>query len=170
MPMPMLCSWSQCTGCDSLVRAGDPTAARQWMGRFIGDETAMARLRLQAISTGVDAVPAMLDDHALADRIEAGICSGSMRVCGAAAALQLYGLVLVKAPAAAPAPPAAAPAPTAPRAAPVAPPPPVETTFGSDLDVAAQVAVLVQASVSGVPFCAECAKAAAKRAAAEAMA
>jgi hypothetical protein len=166
--MPMLCSWGQCTGCDILVRPGDPTAARQWINRFIGDEVAMARLRLQAASIGAEISPAMLDDHALADRIEAGITSGSMRVCGAAAALKLYGLVSSKAPAVAPAAPA--PAPTAPRASPAAPPPPVETTFGSDLDVAAQVAVLVQAARDGVPFCAECAKAAAKRAAAEAMA
>ena len=170
--MPMLCSWSQCTGCDSLVRAGDSTAARQWIGRFIGDEAKMARLRLQVIATGAEAAPLMLDDHALADRIEAGISSGSMRVCGAASALKLHGLVLVKAPAAAPSRSSSAPtaAPTAPRAAPVAPPPPVETTFGSDLDVAAQVAVLVQAARDGVPFCEECAKAAAKRAAAEAVA
>jgi hypothetical protein len=44
----------------------------------------------------------------------------------------------------------------------VAPPPAAETTFGSDLDVAAMVAVLVQAAQDGVPFCEECARAAAE--------
>jgi hypothetical protein len=159
--MPALCAWSQCTGCDSPVRAGDPTAARRWVGRHIGDEATMARLRLIAIATGAEAATVMLDDQALADRIAAGINTGVLRVCGAATAQKLYGLVAIKAAAAAPTPSAAA-AP-APRAAPVAPPPPVETTFVADLDVAAMVAVLVQAAHDGVPFCEECAKAAARR-------
>ncbi len=157
----MLCTWSQCSGCDSLVRAGDATAARQWVGRFIGDEVTMARLRQLALSVGAEASPQLCDDQALADRITAGITAGSIRVCGPAKPVTLYGLAVVRAPAAAPAPPAPSPAP--PRAAPVAAPPPVETTFGSDLDVAAMVAVLRAAAQDGVPFCEECAKAAAKR-------
>jgi hypothetical protein len=36
-----------------------------------------------------------------------------------------------------------------------------ETTFGAELDVAAMVAVLVQAAQDGVPFCEECERAAA---------
>ena len=93
-------------------------------------------------------------------RSAAAIAAESMRVCGPAKVLPLYGLAAVRAPAAAPAPPASSP--SAPRAAPVAAAPPVETTFGSDLDVAAMVAVLVQAAQDGVPFCEECARAAAE--------
>lgn len=156
----MLCTWSQCSGCESLVRPEDATAARQWVGRFIGDEVMMARLRQLALAAGAEASPQMCDDHALADRIAAGIAAGLMRVCGPAKALTLYGLAVL-APAAAPAPPA--PSPPPPRVAPVAAPPPVETTFGPDLDVAAMVTVLVQAAQDGVPFCEQCAKAAAKR-------
>ena len=157
----MLCTWSQCSGCESPVRPGDGTAARQWVGRFIGNEVVMSRLRQLAQSSGADESPLMSDNQALADRIAASIMSGSIRVCGPAKAVTLYGLTTLKAPAAAPAPPAAAP--TAPRSAPVAPPPPVETTFGSELDVAAMVAVLRAAAKEGVPFCEECAKAAVKR-------
>lgn len=57
---------------------------------------------------------------------------------------------------------AAPPAPAAaPRAAPAATPPApaAETTFGADVDVAAQVAALVQAAQDGVPFCEECERA-----------
>ena len=156
----MLCTWSQCSGCDSLVRPGDATAAQQWVGRFVGDDVMMARLRQLALTAGAEVSPQMCDDHAVADRITAGITAGAMRVCGPAKALTLYGLTAVRAPAAAPAPPAPSSAP--PRATPVEAPPPVETTFASDLDVAAMVAVLVQAAQDGVPFCEECARAAAE--------
>ena len=156
----MLCAWSRCTGCTSPVRAGDPTAARQWVGRFIGDDVMMSRLRLLVLAAGAETAPAMCDDQAVADRITAGISAGSIRVCGPAQALALPGLAAVRAPVAALAR-AAAP----PRAAPVAPPSAVQTTFGSDLEVAAMVAVLVQAAQDGVPFCEECAKAAAAAAA-----
>ena len=163
----MLCTWSQCSGCESLVRAGDATAARQWVGRFVGDEVTMARLRQLALAAGAEASPQRCDDHALAERIAAGIMAGSMRVCGPAKAPSLYGLAAAMTPIAAPAAPPA-PSPTPPRVAPEAAPPPVETTFGSDLDVAAMVAVLVLAAQAGVPFCEECAKAAGKRAEASA--
>ncbi len=154
----MLCTWPQCSGCESPVRAGDATAARQWAVQWVGDAVVMARLRQLALAAGAEATPLMCDDHALAERITAGITAGSMRVCGPAQALRLYGLATVSA-----ATPAASAAAAAPRAAPVAPPPPAETTFGPDLDVATMVAVLVQAAQDGVPFCEECAKAAAKR-------
>ncbi len=158
----MLCAWSQCTGCNSPVRAGDPTAARQWVSRFVGDDPGMARLRLLAISIGAEASPARADDQALLDQIAAGIAAGSVRVCGAASTLRLYGLV------ASPARASAAPAPAAPPRAVSAVAAAAETTFGPDLAVAAMVAVLVQAAQQGVPFCEECVKAAAKRAAAQA--
>lgn len=156
----MLCTWSQCSACISPVPAGDPVSARQWVGRFIGDDVMMSRLRQLALAAGAESSPAMCDDQALADQIAAGITAGSMRVCGPAQALTLPGLAAAQPPVAAPAR-AAAP----PRAAPVALPPAAQTTFGSDLAVAAMVAVLVQAAQDGVPFCEECAKAAAAAAA-----
>lgn len=157
----MLCAWSRCTGCNSPVRAGDPTAARQWVARFVGDEPTLARLRLLAISVDADASPIRADDQALLDQIAAAITSGSVRVCGAASTLRLYGLVAAPVKASAPAAPPAAPPRAASMVAAAA-----ETTFGPDLAVAAMVAVLVQAAQQGVPFCEECAKAAVKRAAA----
>lgn len=157
---PLLCTWRQCSACISPVPPGDPVSARQWVGRFIGDDVMMARLRQMAFDAGAESSPAMCDDQSLADRITAGITAGSMRVCGPAQALTLLGLVAARPPVAAPAR-AAAP----PRAAPVAPPPVAQTTFGPDLAVAAMVAVLVQAAQDGVPFCEECAKAAAATAA-----
>ena len=160
----MLCTWPQCSGCESPVRAGDATAARQWAGQWVGDAVVMARLRQLALAAGAEATPLMCDDHALAERITAGITAGSMRVCGPAQALRLYGLATVRALAPAPAASAAA---AAPRAAPVAAPPPAATTFGPDLDVGSMVAALVQASQDGVPFCEECARAAALAAAEE---
>ena len=159
----MLCAWSQCTGCNSPVRAGDPTAARLCVGRLAGDEPGLARLRLLAMAIGAEASPARADDQALLDQIAAGITAGSVRVCGAVSTLRLYGLVATPARASAPAAPPAAPPRAASAMAAAA-----ETTFGPDLDVAAMVAVLVQAAQQGVPFCEECAKAAAKRTAAEA--
>ena len=154
----MLCTWNQCSGCDSLVRAGDATAARQWVGRFVGDEVTMARLRQLALSAGAEASPQMCDDHALADRIVAGITAGSMRVCGPAKAIRLLGMPPRQS--AAPAPASAAATPRAARAAPA---PAAETTFSDDLDVAAMVAVLRAAAQDGVPFCEECAKKAAEK-------
>lgn len=154
----MLCTWSQCSGCESLVRAGDATAARQWVGRFVGDEVTMARLRQLALTAGAEASPQMCDDQALVDRITAAITAGAMRVCGPAKAIRLLGMPIRQA--AAP-PPSAAAAP--PRAAAAAPPPAAETTFAVDLDVAAMVAVLRAAAQVGVPFCEECAKKAAEK-------
>ena len=66
----MLCAWSRCTGCNSPVRAGDPTAARQWVGRFVGDEPTLARLRLLVISVDADASPIRADDQALLPNVE----------------------------------------------------------------------------------------------------
>lgn len=69
-----------------------------------------------------------------------------------------------------PAPPAAPPPPppAARRSAPAAPVAAPIGTFTPALDVAAMVAVLRQAARDGVPFCEECARAAAERAGASA--
>ncbi len=161
--MSELCSWSQCAGCISPLRLGDPVSARQWLGRHIGDDAAMARLRLLAGSAGVEATPLILDDQALADQLAARIATGAIRVCGARQAPKLYGVTSTPvAAAAAPAPSSATPAPApAAKAAPA----PAETTFGSGMDPAAMAATLREAARDGVPFCEECARAAAMAAA-----
>ena len=164
----MLCTWSQCSGCESLVRAGDATAARQWVGRFIGDEVAMARLRQWAATAGLLAAPATADDQALADCLAAAIGSGALRVCGPASTPKLYNLAMLRAPAASAAPATAASPPAQPRRTAAAAVTPAESTFSAGLDSAEMEAALVRAAQDGAPFCEECAKAASARAAASA--
>ncbi len=165
--MSELCPWSQCAGCISPVRPGDPVSARQWLGRYIGDDAAMARLRLLAGNADAEATPLSLDDQALADQLAARIASGAIRVCGARQAPALYAVSSTPAAAAAPAAPSPSPSSTAPAAAAPATPAPAaaDTTFGSSMDPAAMAATLREAARDGVPFCEECARAAAMAAA-----
>lgn len=144
------------SGVDELAR--DPGASQQWLAACVGDDAAMARLRSTALglADGVDLSRA--DEHAVTGQLAHALADGRLRA-GFGPAPTLRRLVLAPAPAAPPSPPPAA----SPRAAPAAPPPAVATTFEANLDVAAMVAVLVQAAQDGVPFCEECAKAAAKR-------
>jgi len=142
--------------------ARDPGSAQQWLARCVGDDAAMSRLRLtgQALADGADL--SRVDDHAMTEQLAHALAEGRLRA-GLGTAPTLRRLVVAAAPAAPP--PAAGP-----RVTRVAPPAAAATTFEPDLDVAATVAVLVQAAQDGVPFCEECARAAAKRAAAEASA
>lgn len=121
----------------------------------------MLPLRLAAplLADGTDW--SRVDDQALLDQIGAALAQGRLLI-GATQQLQMRRLVSAEPPAPAPPPP---PPASAPRSAPAAAPPPAETTFGSELDVQAMVAVLVQAAQDGVPFCEECARAAAEAAA-----
>jgi hypothetical protein len=145
----------------------DVAGARQWLARAVGDDTSMAWLRQRALALADGTELSRIDDHQLVDHVAAAVAAGRLRTSGAAPRLQR--LVPAEAPAPTPSP-SPAPRPSTPRAAPVAAPAAVETTFGSDLEVAAMVAVLVQAAQDGTPFCEECAKAAAARAAEEATA
>jgi|WetSurMetagenome_2_1015567.scaffolds.fasta_scaffold00932_6 hypothetical protein len=158
-----LLPWHEPGASGAISAHDDLGGARQWLEPSLGNDAAMARLRLTALALADGTDLSRIDDHRLVDHLAATAAAGRLRIAGAAP--RLLRLVPAPAPAAAPAAPPAG----APRAAPVAAPPAAETTFGSDLDVAAQVAVLQQASRDGVPFCEECAKAAA-RAAAEAAA
>ncbi len=127
----------------------------------IGVDADMARLRLQV----QQACPADLwwhcDDHqVLAVLTGAEAPRGAGLLSGASAGLQMRRLALATpAPAPAAPAPAASPAASSRRAAPPAAPAP--GTFEVELDVAAMVAVLQQAAREGVPFCEECARAAA---------
>lgn len=121
---------------------------------------AQLRLRVHALGDGTDL--SRLDDHAVAVFAAQALERGRLTLAGAPP--RLLPLAQASAP---PAPsPAPAPAPSPRRAAPAAPAAARATTFGAELDVAAMVMVLVQAAQDGVPFCEECARAAAQRGAA----
>jgi len=164
--MHRLRRWHPDGGADDGVGRLDPIEARQWLDRQVIDDADAGQLRGYALGLADGTDWSRLDEAQVKQQVATALEDGRLRT-GAGALVVLRPMGQVSAPVAAPAPPAPAPSP---RAAPVAPPPPVETTFGSDLDVAAQVAVLVQAAQDGVPFCEECAKAAAKQAAEEASA
>ena len=149
------------------MRGGDPVAAKQWLAPCVGDDAAMGALRTLALSLGDGTDWSRADDHHLLDHLSAAVVHGRLHA-GPAAPPRLRRMVTAAAPAPAPPPPPASSARAA--ASESAPPPVVETTFGSDVDVAAMVAVLQQAAQDGVPFCEECAKAAAQRQSAEATA
>jgi hypothetical protein len=151
--------WHDAQAGDAITSPGDVESARLWLAHTIGDDAVLAALRVTTLVLADGTELSRLDEHQLVDHLAAAVANGRLRAAGSRPALRR---LVAAAPAPAPAPPAAAPAR---RAAPVAPPAPVETTFGSELDVAAMVAVLVQAAQDGVPFCEECAQAAAEAAA-----
>ncbi|MCV2355938.1 hypothetical protein LNV09_17490 [Paucibacter sp. B2R-40] len=152
---------------DSAARLtpGDSVSARLSLSEAIGNDAALGRLRSTARSLAEGTDLSRLDEHQLIELLTPLLVDGWLH-------LDLrrplaYQLVPVAAPVSTPAP--AAPAPAGPRpAVAAAPPEPVDSTFGSSLDVAAMVAVLKAAAESGVPFCEECARAAAQRQVAEA--
>jgi hypothetical protein len=152
--------WHDAQAGNAITSPGDVESARLWLAHAIGDDAVLAALRMTTLGLADGTELSRLDEHQLVDHLAAAVAAGRLRTTGARP--ELRRLVIAAAPAPAPAPPPAAPAR---RAAPVAPPAPVETTFGSELDVAAMVAVLVQAAQDGVPFCEECAQAAAEAAA-----
>jgi len=152
-----LLDWHEGIAGEMLVRPGDPVSARQWLAAAVGDDAQTGALRGRAagLADGVDW--SRLDEHQTLDHLVAALTQGRL-LAGTAARPQMLSLV----PALAPAPPPPPPAAPALRAAPAAPARAVETTFGSDLDVAAMVAVLQQAAQDGLAFCEECARRAAE--------
>ncbi len=143
------------------VTPGDSVSARITLTEAIGDDAVLGRLRSTARSLAEGTDLSRLDEHQLIELLTPLLADGWLNL-GLHKPLA-YQLVPVAAPVSAP----AAPAPASPRPAAAAPPDPVDSTFGSSLDVAAMVAVLKAAAASGVPFCEECAKAAAQKQAAE---
>jgi len=127
----------------------------------IVDGAASARLRLAALGLGDGSDLSRCDDHQIVELLGAAVAQGRL-AAGPVAAPQLLKLPTSAPPAAAPPPPAPA---AAPRAAAAAQASVAETTFGAELDVAAMVVALQQAAQDGVPFCEECARAAAEAAA-----
>lgn len=153
--------WHEAGGAVGGAFRGDPVEARQWLDRQLVDDADAASARGCALGLADGTELSRLDDAQLKDLLSPALMSGRLTsVLGTPVVLR--GLTQSAAPAAAPPPAAAA---SSPRAAPApAPAPAADTTFEPGLDVVAQVAALKQAAQDGVPFCEECAKAAAKRA------
>lgn len=121
----------------------------------------MSALRMTALQLADGSDLSRCDDQQVLHTITAACTSGRLVTALGAGKPMLYRLV----PAPAPSPPPPAPA-SAPRpGAAVLPPAAVQSTFEPSLDVSAMVAVLQQAANDGTPFCEECARLAARRAA-----
>jgi hypothetical protein len=142
-----------------ITAPGDLSSARLWLARMIGDDAALASLRLKVLTLADGTALSQLDDQALIDHLAAAVAEGRLRIGGVRP--ELRRLVVGPAPAPATRAPPAAPVRRAAAAAPAAA---VDTTFDSELDTAAMAAVLAQAARDGVPFCEECARAAAQAA------
>ena len=128
----------------------------------VGDDAALVGLRLAAAALADGTDWSRCDDHAAIEQVRLAVDSGRLAGGDQPATLPaLRPLAPRRVVAPAPAPPGRS---TAPLAA-ALPPPPPESTFGANLDVAAMVNALRQAAQDGVPFCEECARAAAARAA-----
>jgi hypothetical protein len=137
---------------------GDRGAPRRTLGAGALDDGPQAMLRAAALQLDEGIPMPRLDHHDLLSLVSTAVATGWLRVGGPPPAL----MPLVGARAAAVAPPAPRPAAPPRRTAAVAAPV-AEGTFGADVDVAAMVAALTRAAADGVPFCEECAKAAARR-------
>ena len=159
--MLKLWPWHDAGGADGSVGRGDPVQWRQWLDRQLIDDSDASEARGYALGLSDGTELSRLDGAQLKDHLAAAMMAGRLDAAlGTPVVLRV--LTQTARPAAAASP--SAPAASSPRAASAAAPAPAaETTFGPDLDVVAQVAVLVQAARDGVPFCEECAKAAAKR-------
>jgi len=138
--------WFRDAGSDAGIGRRDPVEARQWLDRQIIDDADAGQLRWYAAGLHEGTDWWRLDDAQVKEQLAAALDEGRLRT-GQGAKVVLRPLDQLQ-PVPLPAPPAA----------------PVETTFAPNLDVAAQVAVLVQAARDGMPFCEECERAKRERA------
>lgn len=122
------------------------------------DDMDVAALRRRALSAGLGIDWSQVDDHTVAEFV------AWAAPVDAAEGPALHRLSPRLTVAAAPPPPAAA---SRPRTAPAAAPPPAAEagSLRPDLDAVAMAETLREAARDGVPFCEECAKAAAARSA-----
>lgn len=121
----------------------------------IGDDAALAGLRLAALGLADGSDWSRCDDHELVRLL------GHHRHAAApdAAAPALYPLSAPRMAAAASPPPAASSAPARVAAAAEAPVLPSTSAFSVDVDVPAMVQALAAAARDGIPFCEECERA-----------
>ncbi len=141
------------------ITAGvDPEALPPGPRPGVADDVASAQLRLLALSLADGADLSRLDDHHVAAGLAAARASGRLRLVAQAPPTLMR---LAFSPAGGEVPGAASAAGPRREAAVEAATPP-ENTFAADLDAEAMAAALVQAAQDGVPFCEECARAAAR--------
>ena len=176
-----LCRAGECGGCEPLFANRDPALARLALTPALLHPGAMASLRRSAVELAGGAALDRLDDHAVLAVLSDAVAAGRLQLCRAQAGadpgadasaegaqegpvdigVALKQTEAARAPTSAPRMAAAPRPPPPPPPAPPAPAPP-------EIDAAAQAATLREAARSGVPFCAECEKARAARAAREA--
>lgn len=173
-----LCRAGECKGCAPLFANRDGALARLALAPALRDAVAMAALRRLAVNHVGGAAHALLDDHEVLAVLAAAVIAGRLHLCQgqasadadpASASAAKVGVATKPADGAGGPPP---PPPRPSSAAPPAPrptPPPAPTAppldAAPEIDAAAQAATLRAAAQSGVPFCAECEKARAARAA-----
>ena len=160
-------SWGQCDASGDLQEFADHSSALSWLRQTISDSPTMATLRSLASeheSAGV-AVRQMSDDRVL-EHVSWLLRQGVLHVHSIPAPATAWRIVQVEQ-----ASPSAVSRPViSPKSTSAPPPVPKQIeepdTFSSQTDAAATAAVLRSAAEDGVPFCEECAKAAAARKAA----
>jgi len=161
-----VCAWQQCRLADTcpMLRKGGVLWCRD-LERLKRDGAAMANLRQIVAQTEDGFQPFRMDDDLVISqfvRLVAGhrfaLCAQFDRVQQVAGALETP----------APAPPAPAPPPPrkSPAPSPVMAPTAEVSSFPPTHDAAAQAAALVEAALTGEPFCEECEKARKEQAAA----
>ena len=168
-----ICFAGECKGCEPDFHHTGHGEITRWLRYYGADRAAMIQLRHLVDALGDANFLHLSSDTEVIERIGAMIAAGRLRVCGMVRAKRAVNKIRTVAPPA-PAPPPAGPAPR-PKSQPTSQPggfasgattPDPDDTFGDSLEVANMVAVLVEAAQLGVPFCEECARAAAARAAA----
>ena len=170
-----LCLARECKGCEQTLQNESRDEITRWL-RFQGvGADAMYQLRQIVEEAGDGSFLQLMSDAEVVDRLGSLIASGRLLICGALLAKTAVISKVARKGAPPPAAPPARPQPPRPQSQPTSQPrfsdpgaaaPDPNDTFGSSLEVADMVAVLVQAAELGVPFCEECARAAAARAAA----
>lgn len=176
-----LCRAGECEGCESLFANRDATLARLALTPALLHPGAMASLRRFAVVLAGGAALDRLDDHAVLAVLGEAVATGRLHLCRSQAGAEAsaegspespvdFGVAskqteITGAPAPAPPAPRMAAAPRPPPPPPPAPP----ADAAPEIDAAAQAATLREAARSGVPFCEECERARAARAAHEAV-
>lgn len=124
----------------------------------VGDDAAMASLRVSALALADGTDWSRCDDHEVAGQVASALVRGRLSAAQAAPALALYRLAVAPVAAAPSAPLSAAP-PSVARGLPAAGIALPDATLSLDLDVQAMVQALIEAANNGVPFCEECERA-----------
>lgn len=158
-------SWRECKECKNDLHFANRAAALSYLQRIAKSTAVLDSLRRFVRDSGRDATPRFCSNARALDQVAQMIATRELHVTttrqsfkkGIADLFQGAAVSVGKESASTP----AARTPSQPAA-----PPPEEPVLASNADMAAIADVLTQAALSGVPFCAECARRAAARGAA----